>query len=66
MLEFPNGLPVGVTGGLLDRLTQPAGSSGERLLTTVLVNGVLLKDGRVFVGAVTPSLLEHVAATTPR
>jgi hypothetical protein len=65
VVEFPNGLPLGATGGLLDRLTAP-GSNGERVLTTALINGVLLKDGRVFIGAVTPSMLEHVAATTPR
>ena len=66
VVEFPNGLPAGAAGGVLGRLTTPAGSNGERLLTTALVNGVLLPDGRVFLGAVTPSLLEHVAATTPR
>ena len=66
VVEFPDGLPTGAAGGLLGRLTTPTGSSGERLLTTALINGVLLPDGRVFLGAVTPSLLEHVAATTPR
>jgi outer membrane lipoprotein-sorting protein len=66
VVEFPTGLPGGVAGGLLDRLTRSTGTSGERLLTTALLNGVLLPDGRVFIGAVTPSLLEHIAATTPR
>ena len=66
MVELPNGLPTGVPGGLLDRLTRPTGTSGARLLSTALLNGVLLPDGRVFIGAVTPSLLEHIAATTPR
>jgi outer membrane lipoprotein-sorting protein len=66
VVEFPNGLPGGRSGGLLDRFTQPVGTSGERLLTTALINGVLLPDGRAFVGAVTPNALEQVAATTPR
>jgi hypothetical protein len=34
------------------------------LLRTALVNAVITSDGRVFVGAVQPALLEHVAATT--
>jgi outer membrane lipoprotein-sorting protein len=66
VVEFPSGLPGGQAGGLLNRLTQPTGTPGERLLTTALINGLLLPDGRVFIGAVTPSLLEHLAATTPR
>lgn len=66
VVEFPNGLPMARSGGLLDRMTQSTGVSGERLLTTALINGVLLPDGRAFIGAVTPSLLEHLAATTPR
>jgi outer membrane lipoprotein-sorting protein len=66
VVEFPRGLPDGAAGGLLDRLTQSTGTSGERLLTTTLINGVLEPDGRAFIGAVTPSLLEHIAATTPR
>jgi len=65
VVEFPAGLP-GVAGGLLDRLTRPGATSGERVLTTSLLNGLLLPDGRVFIGAVTPSALEHIAATTPR
>ncbi len=51
------------TGGLLDRATTAIGSTGNRLLHTALVNAVFLADGRVFVGAVSPSYLEHVAAT---
>jgi outer membrane lipoprotein-sorting protein len=66
VVEFPGGLPGGASGGLLDRLTRPSGTSGERVLTTALINGVLLPDGRAFIGAVTPGVLEHVAATTPR
>jgi outer membrane lipoprotein-sorting protein len=66
VMEFPDGLPMGASGGLLDRLTIPTGTSGERLLSTALINGVLLPDGRAFVGAVTPATLEHLAASTPR
>lgn len=64
VVEFPNGLPAGA--GLLDRLPAPAGTGGARTLTTALINAVMLPDGRVFIGAVTTGLLEHVAATTPR
>lgn len=63
---FAHGLPGGAGGGLLSHATSPVGSNGDRLLTTALLNAVITKDGRVFVGAVTPSLLEHAAATTPR
>ena len=52
-----------IGGGLLDQLTSAVGSTGERLLHTALINAVLLPDGRVFVGAVQPAFLEHVAAT---
>ena len=55
------------SGGLPDGLGQ-AGStvpgSSARLLHTALVNAVITGDGRVFVGAIQPALLEHVAATT--
>jgi hypothetical protein len=51
-------------GGLLQDLTSAVGSSGERLLHTALINAVLLPDGRTFLGAVSPTLLEHIAATT--
>jgi outer membrane lipoprotein-sorting protein len=56
----------GLGGGLLDQLTSTVGSSGLRLLHTTLINAVFLPDGRAFVGAVSPSLLEHIATTTPR
>lgn len=52
--------------GMLDELTSRIGNSNQRLLHTALVNAVFLPDGRVFVGAVSPTLLEHIAATTPR
>jgi outer membrane lipoprotein-sorting protein len=64
-------LPAGMAGaqvlnnGTLHDLTSSVGSSGARLLHTALINAVLLPDGRTFIGAVSPALLEHVAATTP-
>jgi outer membrane lipoprotein-sorting protein len=66
VVELSDGLPGGASSGLLDRLTRPGPTSGERVLTTALINGLLLPDGRTFIGAVTPGVLEHVAATTPR
>lgn len=62
VVELPQGLAAG-TGGLLDRATTPIGSTGRRLLHTALINAVFLPDGRVFVGAVSPTFLERVAAT---
>lgn len=58
--------PIGLGSGPLRDVTSSVGSSGERLLHTSLVNAVFLPDGRVFVGAVKPAVLEHIAATTPR
>lgn len=57
------GLPS-AAGLNLDKLTMPVGTSGMRLLHTALLNAVLLPDGRVFLGAVDPTTVEHVAATT--
>ncbi len=51
---------------LLTKLTTPVGTNGDRLLRTSLVNALLLKDGRVFLGAVSSALLEQTAAATPR
>ena len=47
---------------LLDRLltVQP---NGDRLLATALVNVLLTPDGRVFAGAVQPSVLQQASAT---
>jgi outer membrane lipoprotein-sorting protein len=53
-------------GGTLRDASTAVGSSGARLVHTTLINAVVLPDGRAFVGAVTPALLEHVAATTAR
>jgi outer membrane lipoprotein-sorting protein len=57
---------AGIRGGMLDQLTSRVGASGARLLHTTLINAVFLSDGRAFVGAVSPALLEHIAATAPR
>lgn len=65
VLELHNGLSAaGGFSHLLDQATTSVGNSGARLLHTSLVNAVILSDGRVFVGAVQPTLLEHIAATT--
>jgi outer membrane lipoprotein-sorting protein len=50
------------TTELLDRLltVQP---NGDRLLSTALVNVLLTADGRVFAGAVLPSVLQQAAGT---
>ncbi len=66
VLELPRGAANGLSGGLLRELSSAVGNSGERLLHTALVNAVIMPDGRTFVGAVNPALLEHVAASTPR
>ena len=44
-------------GGLLDRLTTTL-PDGSRLVRSALVNALLLPDGRVAVGAVSPELLQ--------
>lgn len=55
------------TDGLLRATTSVSGSFGTgRLLETSLVTVLLLDDGRAFVGAVTPALLERVAGSATR
>lgn len=49
------------SSSVLDRLTTLL-PNGDRLLSTSLVNALMTTDGRVFVGAVTPDLLEKAAA----
>lgn len=66
IIELTASLPLGSSGGLLDKATKPVGASGDRILQTALLNVLLLHDGRVFLGAVTPQTLERVAAATPR
>lgn len=39
--------------------------SGDKLLSSALINVLLAKDGRVLVGAVSPSVLEQAAAGQP-
>jgi hypothetical protein len=52
----------GVLQALLRSATPVTGAYGSgRLLRTALVSVLMLDDGRVFVGAVTPTLLEQVA-----
>jgi len=46
---------------LLDRLSRP-GPDGSRTVHTALVNGLVTRDGRVFLGAVSPDLLTRAAA----
>lgn len=43
--------------------TVPVGSSQARLLTTKLINVLLLEDGRMVIGAIEPLALEAAAAT---
>jgi len=55
------------TAALMRATTTVSGSFGSgQLLQTSLVSVLLLSDGRLFVGAVTPDLLEQVAASAPR
>jgi hypothetical protein len=63
VVELPAGA-AGATTGTLQQLSSPVGSAGERLVHTRLVNAVIMADGRVFAGAVSPTVLEHIAATT--
>nr|MDP9102370.1 hypothetical protein [Actinomycetota bacterium] len=53
----------GAAGDLFSRLTTTL-PDGAKLLHTALVNAVVTPDGRVFVGAVDPAMLEQVAAGT--
>jgi outer membrane lipoprotein-sorting protein len=64
--ELPNGLPAGSMTGLLSKLSTPVGTSGDKIITTALVNVLTLSDGRVFLGAVSADLLEQTATATPR
>jgi len=61
------GSGASTTAALMKATTTVTGSFGSgQLLQTSLVSVLLLSDGRVFVGAVTPDLLEQVAASTPK
>lgn len=67
---FPAGRSVlaGLTGkdaALLNRLTT-ALPGGGRLLRTALLNALVAADGRMFVGAVTPAVLQQAAAGSLR
>ncbi|HEU5268685.1 MAG TPA: hypothetical protein VFU36_02090, partial [Jatrophihabitans sp.] len=50
--------------GMLNSLTSPIGNTGDRLLRTAVVNALLTADGRIFIGAVSPALLQAAAAGT--
>jgi outer membrane lipoprotein-sorting protein len=65
VLELRHGLDAvsGAAPELLGRASTSVGSSGARLLRTALVNAVITHDGRAFIGAVQPALLEHIAAS---
>ena len=65
VLELSGSDVAGLGGSTLQDLSTAVGSTGTRLVHTALVNAVILPDGRTFVGAVTPALLEHVASSTP-
>jgi outer membrane lipoprotein-sorting protein len=66
VVELPSTAGASLGGSTVRDLTSAVGTSGNRLLHTALVNAVILPDGRAFVGAVSPALLERIAATTPR
>lgn len=66
VVELHGGIPTGAAGGLLNKASRPVGTDGARLVTTSLLNVLILKDGRVFLGAVSPAMLQSVAAATPR
>ncbi len=66
VVELSGGVPSGTASGLLTKASKPVGSAGARLVTTSLLNVLILKDGRVFLGAVTPAMLQATAAATPR
>jgi outer membrane lipoprotein-sorting protein len=61
------GSGAATTTALLKATTTVTGGFGTgQLLQTALVSVLLLPDGRMFVGAVTPDLLEQVASSAPR
>jgi hypothetical protein len=47
----------------LRRAATPLTGTNDRLLHTALINVLLLADGRIAVGAVTPAALEAAAAS---
>ncbi|MEO9138027.1 MAG: sigma-E factor regulatory protein RseB domain-containing protein [Jatrophihabitans sp.] len=65
IVELPKGgASSALSGSMLSDLTSAVGTNGTRLLHTALLNAVILPDGRTFLGAVSPALLERVATTT--
>ncbi len=66
VVETDSSALQGAGGGLLDKATTSVpGMPGAHALHTALLNLLITSDGRVFAGAVTPSYLQHVAASTP-
>lgn len=66
VVETDSSALQGAGGGLLDKATTTVpGMPGARQLHTALLNLLITSDGRVFAGAVSPSYLQHVAASTP-
>ncbi len=49
---------------VLNSLTTPLGNTGDRVLHTAVINALITKDGRIFVGAVSTDLLQSAAAGT--
>lgn len=60
---FGTALPKAAAGGTEARLLKSLGKpvAGGRLVTSRLLNALVTDDGRVFVGAVTPQVLEQAA-----
>ena len=57
------GANLGAQGTTLNQVSTPCGSFGTgRLVTTNLLNALILPDGRVLAGFVTPAALEAAAA----
>jgi hypothetical protein len=66
VIETDSSAFQGAGSGLIDRATTSVpGLPGARALHTTLLNVLMLSDGRVFAGAVSPFYLQHVAASTP-
>lgn len=59
----PNGVATSQFGKQFGKLTSPV--PGGQLLRTALVSALLTPSGRLYVGAVTPQVLERVAAAHP-
>ncbi|HEX2902788.1 MAG TPA: sigma-E factor regulatory protein RseB domain-containing protein [Jatrophihabitans sp.] len=54
----------GSPASMLNSLTTPLGTSGARVLHTAVINALITKDGRIYLGAVSVDLLQAAAAGT--